>query len=87
MGIFKAASSAVRGTLADQWLEAFTCDALSADTLVQRGQKMQSERSSNTQGSDNVISAGSVILVPDGAAAIVTEMGKVLDCYEAPGEH
>lgn len=87
MGIFKAASSAVRGTLADQWLEAFTCDALSADTLVQRGQKMQSDRSSNTQGSDNVISAGSVILVPDGAAAIVTEMGKVLDCYETSGEH
>lgn len=87
MGIFKAASAAVRGTMADQWLEAFTCDALDADTLVLRGQKMQSERSSNTKGNDNVISAGSAILVPDGAAAIVTEMGKVIACYEEPGEH
>ena len=87
MGIIKATSAAVRGTLADQWLEAFTCDALDADTLVLRGQKMQSSRSSNTEGSDNVISAGSAILVPDGAAAIVTEMGKVIACYETPGEH
>ena len=87
MGIFKAASGAARGAMADQWLEAFTCDALSADTLVLRGTKMTSERSSNTQGSDNVISAGSAILVPDGAAAVVTEMGKVIACYEAPGEH
>lgn len=87
MGIFKAVSAAVRGTLADQWLEAFTCDALSADTLVLRGRKMQSERSSNTKGDENVISAGSLILVPDGAAAIVTEMGNVIDCYDSPGEH
>ncbi|MBR5619858.1 MAG: SPFH domain-containing protein [Clostridia bacterium] len=87
MGIFKAASAAVRGTLADQWLEAFSCDALSADTLVQRGRKMTSDRSSNTEGSDDVISAGSVILVPDGAAAVVTEMGKVIACYETSGEH
>ncbi len=87
MGIFKATSAAVRGTLADQWLEAFTCDALNADTLVLRGQKMTSERSSNTEGSDNVISAGSSILVPDGAAAVVTEMGKVIACYSEPGEH
>ena len=87
MGIFKAASGAARGAMADQWLEAFMCDALSADTLVLRGTKMTSERSSNTQGSDNVISAGSAILVPDGAAAVVTEMGKVIACYDAPGEH
>lgn len=87
MGIFKAASGALRGAMADQWLEAFSCDALDADTLVLRGRKMTSERSSNTEGSDNVISAGSVIMVPDGAAAIVTEMGKVIACCETSGEH
>lgn len=87
MGIIKAVSGAIRGTLADQWLEAFTCDAPDADTLVLRGRKMTSERSSNTQGSDNVISAGSLILIPDGTAVIVTEMGKVIDCCDEPGEH
>ena len=87
MGILKAFSASVRGTMADQWLEAFTCDALGADTLVQRGQKMQSERSANTKGDENVISAGSTIIVPDGTAAIVTEMGKVIACYDTSGEH
>lgn len=86
MGIFKAAKGAVGGALADQWLEAFTCDALDVQTLVLRGHKMQSSRSANN-GDDNVISAGSAILVPDGTAAIVTEMGKVLACYDTPGEH
>lgn len=87
MGIFKAASAVAHGALADQWLEAFSCDALPADTLMLRGQKMQSERSSNTKGNENVISPGSLILVPDGAAAVVTEMGKVIACYASAGEH
>ena len=87
MGIFKAFGASVGGAMADQWLEAFSCDALGADVLVQRGRKMQSERSANTKGDENVISAGSAILVPDGAAAVVTEMGKVIACYDAPGEH
>ena len=85
MGIFKALSSAARGSMEDQWLEAFSCDALPVETLVQRGFRMQSDRSSN-HGSDNVISAGSVILVPDGACAIVTEMGKVIALCDTPGE-
>ena len=87
MGIGKAFTAAVGGTLSDQWLEAFSCDALAADTLAQRGRKMQSDRSANTKGSDDVISVGSLILVPDGAAAIVTEMGEVIDCFQTPGEH
>ena len=87
MGIFKATSAAVGGAMADQWLEVFNCDALSADTLVQRGQKMQSERSANTKGNENVISAGSTIIVNEGMAAIITEMGKVIACYDTSGEH
>ena len=86
MGIFKAFSAAARGAMEDQWLEAFSCDALPVETLVQRGVRMQSDRSAN-QGSDNVISADSVILVPDGACAIVTEMGEIIALYETPGEH
>ena len=86
MGVFKAFSAAAKGALEDQWLEAFTCDALPVETLVQRGCRMQSDRSAN-HGSDNVISPGSAILVPDGASAIVTEMGKIIDCFETPGEH
>lgn len=86
MGVFKAFSGAAKGTLSDQWLEAFACDALPVETLVQRGCRIQSDRSAN-DGSDNVITAGSVILVPDGACAIVTEMGRVIGCFDTPGEH
>ena len=86
MGIFKAASAAAKGAMEDQWLEAFSCSAMDMDTLVTRGYKMQSERSAN-HGNENVISAGSAILVPDGACAIITEMGEVIACYDAPGEH
>ena len=72
--------------MADQWLEMFSCDALDVETLVQRGQKTQSDRSANN-GSDNVISSGSIIVVADGMCAIVTEAGKVIACYDTPGEH
>ena len=86
MGIIKAISAAARGTMADQWLEMFCCDALDVETLVRRGQKMQSDRSANS-GSDNVISSGSIIVVADGMCALVTEAGKVIACYDTPGEH
>ena len=81
MGILKAISGATRGALADQWLE-----ALNAETLVLRGRKMQSERSAN-EGNENVITAGSIIVVHDGTCAIVTEAGDVLACFDTPGEH
>ena len=54
MGLIKAGIGALGGTLADQWKEFFTCDALSMDVLVVRGQKQTSKRSSNKKGNDNV---------------------------------
>ena len=34
MGLIKAGMGAIGGTLADQWLEFFYCDALANDVLV-----------------------------------------------------
>ena len=48
MGLIKALAGAVGGTLADQWKEFFYCDAIDADTLVVKGQKRITSRSSNT---------------------------------------
>ena len=66
MGLIKAGLGALGGTLADQWKEFFYCDALDKDVLVVKGQKRVSGRSSNTKGSDNIISNGSGIAVADG---------------------
>ena len=48
MGLIKAIAGAIGGTLADQWKEFFYCDALDEETLVQKGQKRITNRSSNT---------------------------------------
>ena len=66
MGLIKAAFGATGGILADQWKEFFRCEAIPADVLVMKGQKVSGKRSSNTKGTDNIITTGSVILVADG---------------------
>ena len=86
MGLIRAASEALRGTMADQWKEFFYCDALEKDILVKRGQKRTSSRSSNTKGNDNVISNGSGIAVADGQCMLIVEQGKVVEVCAGPGE-
>ena len=73
MGLIKAGIGALGGVLADQWKEFFYCEALDMDTLVVKGQKRTGKRSSNTKGSDNIISNGSGIAVADGQCMIIVE--------------
>ena len=87
MGLIKAGIGALGGVLADQWKEFFYCDALDMDTLVVKGQKRVSGRSSNTKGSDNIISNGSGIAVADGQCMIIVEQGKVVEICAEPGEY
>ncbi len=86
MGLIKAGIGALGGTLADQWKEFFYCDAMDMDTLVVKGQKQISGRSSNTKGSDNVISNGSGIAVADGQCMIIVEQGKIVEVCAEPGQ-
>ena len=86
MGLIKAGLGAVGGVLADQWKEFFYCEALPSDVLVRKGQKRVSGRSSNTKGSDNIISNGSGIAVADGQCMIIVEQGKVVEVCAEPGE-
>ncbi len=87
MGLIKAAFGSAGGVLADQWKEYFYCEALSADVLAVKGQKRTTRRSSNTKGSDNIISNGSVIAVADGQCMMIVEQGKVVDVCAEPGEY
>jgi len=86
MGLIKAGIGALGGVLADQWKEFFYCDALPVEVLVRKGQKRVSGRSSNTKGSDNIISNGSVIAVADGQCMLIVEQGKIVEVCAEPGE-
>lgn len=86
MGLIKAGTGALGGTLADQWKEFFYCEALDKDTLVVKGQKRITSRSSNTKGNDNIISNGSGIAVADGQCMIIVEQGKIVEVCAEPGE-
>lgn len=86
MGLIKAALGAAGGVMADQWLEYFYCDALPENVMAVKGQKRSSGRSSNTRGSDNIISNGSVIVVADGQCMVIVDQGKVTEFCAEPGE-
>lgn len=86
MGLIKAITGAAGGVLADQWKEYFYCESLPADTLLVKGSKRVSGRSSNTKASDNIITADSVIAVADGQCMIIVEQGKVVEVCAEPGE-
>ncbi len=85
MGLVKAIKSAVGTVTADQWREYFYCDALGNDILAVKGKKrINSSKSSNTNGEDNIISNGSMVAVNEGQCMIIVEQGKIVEfCAEA----
>ncbi len=87
MGLIKAGIGAVGGVLADQWKEFFYCESLDKDVLAVKGQKRVSGRSSNTRGSDNIISNGSGIAIADGQCMMIVEQGKIVEFCAEPGEY
>ena len=87
MGLIKAALGSAGGVLADQWKEFFVCDAMPKTVLARKGEKKTGKRSSNTKGSDNVISDGSGLIVADGQCAIITDQGVVAEICAVPGQY
>ena len=87
MGLIKAFAGAVSSTLADQWKEYFYCEALPVDVLVEKGQKrVNARRSSNTKGSENIISNGSIVVVADGQCMMIVDQGAIVEFTAEPGE-
>ena len=86
MGLIKAALGSVGGVMADQWKEYFYCEALPENVLAVKGQKRVSGRSSNTKGSDNVITNGSVIAVADGQCMMIVDQGRIIEVCAEPVE-
>ena len=86
MGLLKAGTAAGQSMLADKWREYFYCPSLESDVLVKKGEKRISGRSSNTKGSENLISNGSVIAVNEGQCMIIVEQGAIAEVCAEAGE-
>ncbi len=88
MGFVKAFTGALTGTFADQWKEFIVpLDGAPATAGVIPGvlNGTNAGRGSNTKGSDNVISNGSKIIVPDGYAMVTVIDGAVSGIVTEPG--
>lgn len=87
MGLLRGVIGSVGGVLADQWKEYFYCEAIDDTVLMVKGHTRNSGRSSNTKGSDNIITTGSVVAVADGQCMLIVEQGKVVEVCAEPGEY
>lgn len=74
MGLIKAITGAVGGTMKDQWLDLIKCDNMDMETLMVK----QTTKSGQ-------ISKGSRILVAPGQVAVIYDSGAVLDATAEEG--
>lgn len=77
MGIVKALTTAVSGSLADQWLEVIEAGSMGDQTVFTSGVRIR--RGSNTKGTDNTVSDGSVIHVYPNQFMLLVDGGKIID--------
>lgn len=86
MGIIRAAFEAVRGGLADQWLEVFEAGDMSDTTVMATGVRVRNDkRNRNIKGTEDYVTDGSVIHVYPNQFMILTDGGKVVDYSAEPG--
>lgn len=76
-------SDSINSELNDQFLESFKTDSLGQKILVKRAYKQNSK--GFNQGSNDIITAGSKVLVPEGTYALMIDNGKIVDSALTPG--
>lgn len=88
MGFIKAFTGALSGTFADQWKDFFVPRAgVPATAAIFGAEKKETDngREANTKGSENIITNGSKIVVPEGTALITLQDGAITGCITEPG--
>lgn len=88
MGFIKAFSGALGGTFADSWKDFIAPRSdVSATAGLYGGVRKGTDagRGSNTKGSENIITNGSKIIVPEGTALITMQDGEITGCVAEPG--
>lgn len=89
MGILKLLSDSFFGTLSDQFKDIITTDTFDELTVVKPGYlKSQNKgRGVNDAASNDVLSNGSLIFVPENTAAIVYSQGFIENIITKPGRY
>ena len=89
MGLIKALTGAIGGGFGDQWLEAIEADNMTDRTVMTKGVKVRANdpRSSNTKGTDGIISNGSMIHVYPNQMLLLVENGRIIDYSAEPGAY
>lgn len=88
MGFIKAFSGALGGAFADQWKDFYIpMQGVPATAAIFPAvlQGTNNGRGSNTKGSENIITNGSKIVVPEGTALITLQDGAITGCITEPG--
>ncbi len=87
MGLINAAKGAFQDVFADTWREYFYCERMDDDTLMVKGEKKISGKSSNKKGTDNIISNGSIIAVNEGQCMLIIDQGRIAEVCAEAGEY
>lgn len=88
MGFIKAFAGAISGTFADQWLDFYQPKAgapATAGVIPAVTKSVNNGRGANTNGSENIITNGSKIIVPENYALITIQDGAITGCVTEPG--
>ena len=88
MGFFKAFGGALGGTFADQWKDFYAPKPgvpATAGLFPAVPQGTNAGRGENTKGSENIITNGSKIVVPEGTALITIQDGQITGLITEPG--
>ena len=87
MGLIKAFTGALGGTLADQWKDIIQPAAFDEFTVVSPGvqRSKNNGRGTNYKGSEGVITNGSMIYVPENTAAYIFSQQGIEDIVTEPG--
>lgn len=88
MGFIKAFSGALSGTFADQWKDFYGPKSgvpATAAVFIAEPRGTNNARGENYKGSDNIITNGSKIIVPEGTALITMQDGQITGMIAEPG--
>lgn len=88
LGFIKAFTGALGGTFADEWKDFYVPRGnVPATAAIFGAEKKGTDagRGENTKGSENIITNGSKIVVPEGTALITLQDGAITGCITEPG--